>query len=99
MLQLMRLLTPDKNVQFPAWHERRGQYGSPRLFIARQCPELWRELNGMQYAEGKDEPIKRDDHAFDAEYRALYAIEQRNVMRAGGGRGPRRVLEASGAVA
>lgn len=99
MLQLARLLTPDQNVQFPAWHPRRGQYGSPRLFIARQCPNLWRELNGMQYAEGKDEPAKRDDHAFDAEYRALFAIEQRNVRRAHSGRGPRRVLEASGAVA
>jgi hypothetical protein len=93
-MALQRLLEPDPDLMFPDWHPLAGTLGSPRLFIAQQCPDLWRELNNIRFAEGdSEETIKEDDHAFDAEYRAVPILEQR-LSRARTV-GPRRRLVAA----
>lgn len=69
---LQRLLTPDENRPFPSWHPRAGDFGSPRLFIARNCPNFWRELNLARYEHkgpdgtASEDIVKVDDHTIDA---------------------------------
>jgi hypothetical protein len=43
--RLSELIKPDPKRRFPDWHPRRGEYGSPRLFIVGpRCPELVEQL-------------------------------------------------------
>lgn len=63
----------DPEREYPAWHPRKGQKGSPKLFIVRgACPNLVNEMQTYQWAEtkeesnAKEEPKKFNDHACDA---------------------------------
>ena len=91
---LERLLEPDPNRLFPQWHPNAGEYGSPRLFICRQCPNLWRELNGIQWKEGAEDTVKEYDHAYDAAWRVMPIFEQ-GVVSLTRTRGPHYILEAA----
>lgn len=43
--RLRELIAPDPERRFPDWHPRRGEMGSPRLFIVkRRCPQLVEQL-------------------------------------------------------
>lgn len=43
--RLRALIDPDPKHRFPDWHPRRGERGSPRLFvIGKHCPELVEQL-------------------------------------------------------
>lgn len=76
-LQLLRLLEPDPDRMFPEWHLRAGEPGSPGIFIAQQCTNLWRELPGIRYKEGAtDDTEKVNDHAYDALWHALPPFER-----------------------
>ena len=93
-MALQRMFEPDPDLVFPDWHPMAGQHGAPQLFIAKQCPELWRELNGIRFDGESEETVKEDDHAYDALYRAAPVLQQRLYQNRS--RGPRRQLVASG---
>lgn len=40
LARLRELLTPDVDRRFPDWHPRRGQLGSPRMFVHHTCTQL-----------------------------------------------------------
>jgi len=48
------------------------------MFICRQAPNLWRELNGIRQDEppNDEETVKQNDHAYDAAYRVATMFEQ-----------------------
>lgn len=75
---LRRLTERNPERVFPHWHPRAGEFGAPQLYIARQCPQLWREMQGIQYkANDPDEDtVKSDDHAFDALWRVAPMMER-----------------------
>ncbi len=65
-------MKPDPEREFPQWHPRKGEKGSPKLFIVRsECPNLINELQMYQWEETKEEnshkeqPKKYLDHACD----------------------------------
>ncbi|KKK70559.1 hypothetical protein LCGC14_2922760, partial [marine sediment metagenome] len=73
----LRLLKPKADRPFPDWHQLHGQLGSPMLFIAKQCSNLWRELNNIRYKDGPTEDtVKEDDHAYDAGWHVLPVFER-----------------------
>lgn len=86
---IQRLLEPDPDRIFPSWHPKAGQYGSPRLFISRACPNLWRELTNARYeAYGKDGTASEDiekvnDHAIDALGFHVPFLERRRIGQRG----------------
>jgi phage terminase large subunit len=76
-------LTPDPERPFPNWHPKRGEKGSPKLFIVRpQCINLINELQTYQWEEmregaernAREAPRKFNDHAADAIRYAVVAI-------------------------
>jgi len=46
-VRISEALRPDPNLVFPEWHDRKGEPGSPRLFITQNCTEL---IEQMRYA-------------------------------------------------
>ena len=91
-MALERLLEPRDDVMFPSWHPKAGQFGAPLLFIAKQCPNLWRELNNLQYeGEGSEETVKVNDHAYDALYRSAPELERQLTFMSARRRGATRV--------
>lgn len=94
-IALQRLLEPQDDLSFPDWHPLAGRYGSPRLFIAQQCPNLWREMNGMQFEEGSSEDtVKVNDHAYDAFSRSAPVFEQQLAIYQSRRGGIRRQIKA-----
>ena len=91
-LVLERLLQPQEDLPFPEWHPLAGQLGSPRLFISRRCPNLWRELNGIQRKADSDDTVKVDDHAYDAAWHVLPVFERAMEVHS---RSPRREVIAA----
>ena len=74
---LQRLLEPRPNRLFPTWHPFAGEYGSPQMFICRQAPNLWREINGIRYKDGGGEDtVKLDDHGYDALWHVMPSFER-----------------------
>lgn len=76
------LLKPDSTRKFPKWHPRRGEFGSPRLFIIKgMCPALetefplyrWEENKSGRDANERERPLKYMDHAMDASRYAIMA--------------------------
>jgi hypothetical protein len=45
-VRLAQLLAVDETHPFPDWHERRGELGSPRLFLTAACTHLIEQLQG-----------------------------------------------------
>lgn len=104
LMGLEEMLEPNPERMFPGWHPRSGQYGAPMLFIAEQCPNLWRELVSLRRP-----PLERDgmygegikngqaDHAFDAIKRIATVLRHAAVaIRVRPVGGPRRIVEAVG---
>lgn len=91
---MQRLLEPDPDLLFPDWHQRAGEHGAPRMFICKQAPNLWRELNGLRFEADGEETVKVNDHAYDALMRAAVMFEQA-LYRTNTGQ-PRRIIEAAG---
>jgi hypothetical protein len=50
---VQKLLSPDKG-------------GRPRLYVAKNCENLIREMRGYRWRPGYDMPLDRDNHAVDA---------------------------------
>lgn len=91
-MALERLLEPRPDVMFPTWHPKAGQFGAPLLFIAKQCPNLWREANAIQFeGEGSEETMKIHDHAYDAWYRSAPELERQVTFMSSRRRGAVRV--------
>jgi hypothetical protein len=42
--RISELLRPDPVHKFPYWHERRDEYGSPRIFFTEECKNLLKQL-------------------------------------------------------
>lgn len=56
-VRLRELIEPDPERRFPDWHHRRGERGSPRLFIVqRRCPQL-----AEQFTTAPLQPIEKRD--------------------------------------
>ena len=91
---LERLFEPDENRLFPGWHPKGGLPGSPRAFICRQCPNLWREINEIQWIEGVEDTVKAEDHAYDAAWRVTPIFEQ-GLLQLTMGRYHRTEIEAA----
>jgi hypothetical protein len=53
--RLLELLHPDDERPFPSWHPRRGEKGSPRLFVFPSCKHLISQFKSAPIAEdGRD---------------------------------------------
>ena len=53
--RILELLHPDPERYFPEWHPKRGQAGSPRLFVITRCEHLIEQFRAASVkAEGKD---------------------------------------------
>jgi phage terminase large subunit len=69
---LRQLLAPHPEREFPAWHPRAGEKGSPRLFFDVSCTELLWELTQYQWkqvkpgAADREMPLAKHDHAIAA---------------------------------
>jgi hypothetical protein len=71
LVRLRTLVEPDRARQFPLWHPRAGEYGSPQLFIvATRCPDLVEQLRAAPL-----QPIEKSDggEKIDPEYESRYA--------------------------
>jgi hypothetical protein len=87
LLSLEMLLEPEPDRLFPYWHPKSGQGGAPRLFIAKQCRFLWRELTNLKHPGLDDdghyqEGLKngQPDHAYDALKRVAGPFQKSLVM-------------------
>lgn len=80
---MQRLLETNDDLIFPDWHPRAGEHGAPRMFICRQAPNLWRELNLIRQADppNDEETVKENDHGYDAAYRVATMFEQLLMSR------------------
>lgn len=75
-------LRPSQTRQFPSWHPKAGQYGSPSVFIFDGCcPWLVREMKAYEWKETKEgqnapeEPKKHFDHLMDSGRYLLQAVK------------------------
>lgn len=66
------LLWADPQRQFPDWHPRAGQKGSPRLFFAASCRKTIEAVSSWRYKEYRqgdlglrEEPVDFNDHLPD----------------------------------
>jgi hypothetical protein len=91
LLGLTDLLECDPSRQFPSWHQRAGEYGSPMLFFTEDVVQGFRELQNLRHPEIEEdgrygEGIKdgQPDHFFDALKRVAGPFHQAIA------RGPRR---------
>jgi hypothetical protein len=75
IIMCQEYLRPDPTRAFPSWHARKGQLGSPKVFIVEGgCPNLVNELQLYQWEpikEGSEKnqtemPKKWNDHACDS---------------------------------
>lgn len=70
--RIRQLLQPDPNHEFPHWHPRAGEKGSPRLFFTADCTELIWEIGQYQWKQvrpgqkDREVPASVHDHAIDA---------------------------------
>ncbi len=76
--RLSAYLHPNPKHQFPPWHPRAGQFGSPRLFAMARCKNLIKELPQQRWKAVsdslRDEPDRSiANHATDC---ALYTVRQ-----------------------
>ncbi len=76
--RLSAYLHPNPKHQFPPWHPRAGQFGSPRLFIMARCKNLIKEFPQQRWKAVsdslRDEPDRSiANHATDC---ALYTVRQ-----------------------
>jgi len=58
--RLRGLLAPDDDHEFPAWHPRAGEMGSPHLFFTRDCRELLWELPQWKWKDVKPGSVDRE---------------------------------------
>lgn len=53
----------------PHYDEKRWPKGKPKLFIFKTCPMMIKEIKQYRWKEndegGREEPIKKNDHAMD----------------------------------
>lgn len=69
---IRKLLQKDLEHKFPAQHPLKGEVGSPRLFITRDCKELIWELTQWKWKQvrpggiDREMPLARHDHAIAA---------------------------------
>lgn len=80
--RLRELIHPDPDRRFPTWHPRRGEKGSPRLFVVgRGCPELAEQLKTAPL-----QPIEKRnagemiDPAWESRYGHAVAAARYGVM-------------------
>lgn len=70
-LAVRQMLKPDPARRFPLWHERAGEYGSPRLFLmADRCKELVEQLTSAPLANGENDPERGE--AIDQKWERHY---------------------------
>lgn len=76
--RLNAYLHPNPKHQFPPWHPRAGEFGSPRLFIMSRCKNLIKEFPQQRW-KGAKEGLKDEadrsiaNHAVDC---VLYTVRQ-----------------------
>lgn len=76
------LLRPDSLHKYPDWHEKRGQWGAPRLYIFDTCKAHIHEHELYHYKQRKlgeqlnafEEPEKYLDHTCDSLRYAIMAV-------------------------
>lgn len=74
-------LHPNPKHQYPSWHPKAGQMGSPRFFVADRCKGLikqipqarWRQKRGSETLENELDPDNGHDDCYHA---ALYLIRE-----------------------
>lgn len=76
------MLRPDSLHRYPRWHEKAGEWGSPRLFFFDTCPAHIHEHELYHYQQRKlgqqlnalEEPEKYLDHSCDSLRYAVMAV-------------------------
>lgn len=83
MARLQELLRLDPERAFPDWHERRGQLGSPRLFIFTRCHELVEQMKAapiLDLDSGKRGAGEVVDDTWESAYGHAHAALRYGVM-------------------
>jgi PBSX family phage terminase large subunit len=83
LLGRRRNLQPAKNSVLPGITKVAEFFRSNRIKIFKTCKNLIDEIEGYQFKEGVDEPVKSHDHACDA---LRYALFSHDVATGGSGR-------------
>jgi hypothetical protein len=70
-IRISELLRPDPSLEFPDWHERKGEPGSPRLFFTTNCQNLIEQIKFAPIDQAAGETIdpyweSRSGHALAA---------------------------------
>lgn len=95
ILWMQYLLRPDPGHEYPKWHPRRGQMGSPRFFVMREkpigwapaCPNFVNEMALYEWEERGAEqneterPRKWMDHSLDAVRYLCMAVKARRAEK------------------
>lgn len=70
-VSVLQALKQDPQRRFPLWHQKAGEYGSPRLFIVgERCKELVEQLLAAPLAAGENDPEAGE--AVDAKWERRY---------------------------
>ena len=83
MARLQELLRRDETRAFPDWHERRGETGSPRLFIFTRCHELVEQMKAapiLDLDSGKKDAGEIVDPDWESAYGHAHAALRYGVM-------------------
>lgn len=93
--RIRELLNPDEERPFPHWHPRRGERGSPRLFVMRHCGELIEQLAAAPLEEaGRRLGGKAVDGKWESAHGHAHAMLRYGVMsRPGASFEPEKVAE------
>lgn len=93
--RIEELLRCDPERLFPEWHPRRGEMGSPRLFIVGQrCPELVEQLSGaplLPIDSGKQGAGEIVDPEWETQYGHAHAALRYGVLSRPGASTPPEV--------
>jgi hypothetical protein len=81
-VRLRTLVEPDPERRFPEWHPRRGEYGSPRLFVVeRACSQLVEQLRSAPLQPlDKPDAGEKIDPAWESRYAHGCAAARYAVM-------------------